>query len=123
MAITGVGGKVLKAGQAQPAVGSPEPRVSPGGRPAAGAAGADSPAGALQEVRALHLKQTGRVLRRATAAPLRSLRVQVFIEIFSGSGHLASAVSKLGGPVLLWDMTLGAEYDLTVPQNQSKLRG
>ncbi|CAE8591594.1 unnamed protein product [Polarella glacialis] len=48
---------------------------------------------------------------------------RIFIEIFSGSGHLASAVKRLGGLVLIWDITIGGQYDLTSIANQRFLRG
>ncbi|CAE8615524.1 unnamed protein product [Polarella glacialis] len=48
---------------------------------------------------------------------------RIFIEIFCGSGHLASAVKRLGGLVLIWDITLGGQYDLTSIANQRFLRG
>ena len=55
-------------------------------------------------------------------SPSRSLRTQVFLEIFSGSGRLASAVGKTcGWPCLLWDITLGDDYDLTKRCNQWKI--
>lgn len=48
----------------------------------------------------------------------------VFVEIFSGSGRLGRKVSELcGWPVLLWDISLGTDYDLTVPKNQQLLLG
>ena len=48
------------------------------------------------------------------------LTVAVFIEIFSGVGNLAKAVAReTGWPTLLWDITLGSEYDL---RNASKRR-
>ena len=42
----------------------------------------------------------------------RSLVVTVFIEIFSGTGHLGAAVARAGWATLLWDVSLGPEYDL-----------
>lgn len=55
-------------------------------------------------------------------SPSRSLRTQVFLEVFSGSGRLASAVGKTcGWPCLLWDITLGDDYDLTKRCNQWKI--
>ena len=43
-----------------------------------------------------------------------SLAFAVFLEIFSGGGGLGKAVSNhCGWPVLLWDISFGAEYDLT----------
>jgi hypothetical protein len=47
----------------------------------------------------------------------------VFIEIFSGSGHLASAIKGLGCLAIMWDISLGMHFDLTLRNNQSFLRG
>ena len=57
-----------------------------------------------------------------------SLVFPVFLEIFSGSGHLANSISKhTAWPTLLWDIFLGEEYDLRSPKNRrliaSWLRG
>ena len=49
---------------------------------------------------------------------------KVFVEIFSASGRLAAAVcQRTGWPTLLWDIDLGAEYDLLSRKNQCKLVG
>ena len=57
-------------------------------------------------------------------SPSRSLLLPVFIEIFSGSGRLGKKIAALcGWPVLLWDISFGNEYDLTVPSNQQLLLG
>ena len=48
--------------------------------------------------------------------------VSFFLEIFSGSGHLASAVhTTMGCACLLWDISLGAAYDLTKRCNQRRI--
>ena len=53
-------------------------------------------------------------------APQASLKCPVFLEIFSGSGHLGASIAKLTGwYVLLWDITLGEQYDL---RSRSKRR-
>ena len=55
--------------------------------------------------------------------PHRSLATPVFLEIFSGCGHLASSVARYTGwPVLLWDISLGAEYDLRSPSKRRMIR-
>ena len=57
-------------------------------------------------------------------SPSRSLVVAVFVEIFSGCGRLGRKVSELcGWPVLLWDISFGTDYDLTIPKNQQLLLG
>ena len=45
------------------------------------------------------------------------------MEIFSGSGRLARAVSAAGWQVLCWDILKGPDYDLTLPKVQNRLRG
>ena len=48
----------------------------------------------------------------------------VFLEIFSGTGRLGKAVSReLSIPVLLWDITIGDEYDLRNFSNRQKIVG
>lgn len=55
--------------------------------------------------------------------PHRSLASPVFLEIFSGCGHLASSVARYTGwPVSLWDISLGAEYDLRSPSKRRMIR-
>ena len=55
-------------------------------------------------------------------SPGRSLQSPVFVEIFSGTGRLGRCVGRLTGwLVLLWDITLGPEYDLTKRSNQHLL--
>ncbi len=68
--------------------------------------------------------------RQATAKPalnigvFRSLVVPVFIEIFSGCGLLGKTVARLNfWPVLLWDITLGPQYDLRARENRWKILG
>ena len=51
-----------------------------------------------------------------------TLRMKVAIEVFSGSGHWGKAMANEGFYVLLWDITLGPEYDLLVRRNRSLLR-
>lgn len=54
--------------------------------------------------------------------PGRSLQSPVFVEIFSGTGRLGRCIGRLTGwLVLLWDITLGPEYDLTKRSNQHLL--
>lgn len=51
--------------------------------------------------------------------PCRGLRARFFLEIFSGTGNLGRAVARVTGwMVLLWDICLGAEYDLRSPQKR-----
>ena len=52
-----------------------------------------------------------------------SLHVFIFVEIFSGSGRLGAAAAAEGFFVLLWDITLGADYDLRVPAMRRRLLG
>lgn len=52
----------------------------------------------------------------------KSLVAMVFLEMFSGTGRLGSAVSQeTGWPTLLWDIRLGDNYDLTAPHNRRKI--
>ena len=53
--------------------------------------------------------------------PSRSLTVAVFLEIFSGCGNLSKSIAKLGWYVLMWDITLGPEYDLRSPAKRRML--
>ena len=55
--------------------------------------------------------------------PLRSLSCRVFLELFSGSGHMASRMSSLGGAVLMWDISFGPAYDLSKKKVQQLVRG
>jgi hypothetical protein len=71
-------------------------------------------------------KQSGKYLVQGALSQsvCPSLNFPVFIEIFSGSGRLGRAVSQSNGwPVLLWDITLGAEYDLLQQHNRWKITG
>lgn len=48
--------------------------------------------------------------------------MKVFLEIFSGSGRLGRAVGQATGwVVLLWDITVGAEYDVRNVGNRGKI--
>ena len=49
--------------------------------------------------------------------------MRVFLELFSGCGRLARAVSRLGYQVLEWDILLGPDYDLMKAANRSRVRG
>ena len=54
--------------------------------------------------------------------PQCSLKLPVFLEIFSGSGRLGRAVGRVVGiAVLLWDINFGPEYDLTNPSIQQRV--
>ena len=54
--------------------------------------------------------------------PQLSLTCRVFIEIFSGCERLAKAVARVTGwMVLVWDISLGVDYDLMAPANRRKL--
>ena len=54
----------------------------------------------------------------------RSLQQPVFLDIFSVSGRLGSSVAaQCGWFTLLWDITLGEDYDLTRFENQRKIFG
>lgn len=55
-------------------------------------------------------------------SPSRCLSVAVFIEIFSGCGRLALSVARVTGwTILLWDINLGDNYDLTKASNRGKI--
>ena len=54
--------------------------------------------------------------------PQCSLKLPVFLEIFSGSGRLGRAVGRVVGiAVLLWDINFVPEYDLTNPSIQHRV--
>ena len=51
-----------------------------------------------------------------------TLHFAVFLEIFSGCGRLGQQVCReCGWPVLLWDISYGHAYDLTVRANQQRI--
>ena len=53
-----------------------------------------------------------------------SLKPSVFLELFSGSGHLGKAVVLHNNwPVLLWDLSLGGKYDLRLRRNRCLIAG
>jgi hypothetical protein len=56
-------------------------------------------------------------------SPRASLTIPVFLEVFSGTGKLSAAVSERGLPTLLWDITLGEEYDLMRNRNRLLILG
>lgn len=59
----------------------------------------------------------------ALTVPL-SLKMPVFLEIFSGSGRLAKAVTRSNQWYsLLWDISLGEAYDLRSRNNRWKITG
>eukprot|EP00438_Fugacium_kawagutii_P018856 Skav230896 [mRNA] locus=scaffold2765:199618:204679:- [translate_table: standard] len=63
-------------------------------------------------------------LPRPALKPGRTLHAPVFLEIFSGSGRLGRSIARATGWfVLLWDIMLGADYDLTMRSNQHMLLG
>ena len=51
------------------------------------------------------------------------MTVPVYLEFFSGSGHLSAALARAGCYVLLWDIQLGEAYDVRVRKNRSMLLG
>lgn len=54
--------------------------------------------------------------------PAASLQFAVFLEIFCGCGRLGKRVAtECRWPVLLWDMSFGSMYDLTVRANQQRI--
>ena len=54
--------------------------------------------------------------------PGRAWTVPVFLEIFSGSGHLSHGFHRHAGMLsLLWDISLGLEYDLRRAANRRKI--
>ena len=69
----------------------------------------------------------GRKKRSQPTFPVQALngvvlQFSVFLEIFCGSGRLGRSVDRATGwPVLLWDITFGADYDLTKRCNQQKI--
>ena len=48
---------------------------------------------------------------------------QIFLEVFSGSGHLSSAMKRRGFLVLRWDILNGESWDLLLRKNQQLIRG
>lgn len=67
-------------------------------------------------------RKTARKVAWPALDPTRPPSVKVFLEIFSGSGRLGRAVGQATGwVVLLWDITLGAEYDLRNVANRRKI--
>jgi hypothetical protein len=46
----------------------------------------------------------------------------LFIEFFSGSGHLSRAFFEAGFTVIQWDILLGEQYNLLVHRNRQSLR-
>ena len=61
-------------------------------------------------------------LPQPALSPGRTLHCGFFLEIFSGSGRLGRTIQRMTGwMVLLWDITLGIEYDLTDYANQHKI--
>ena len=67
--------------------------------------------------------------RHRTDRPIPALKPQaclgerVFLEIFSGSGRLGQKIALVTGwVVLLWDITLGPNYDLLNPVNRNRIR-
>ena len=62
----------------------------------------------------------------AALAPQAALVAACFLEVFSGSGHLARSVAKsplAGGLVLLWDISFGPQYDLRARSRQHLILG
>eukprot|EP00438_Fugacium_kawagutii_P006869 Skav205284 [mRNA] locus=scaffold1690:137803:145924:+ [translate_table: standard] len=56
---------------------------------------------------------------RPALNPGRVLHAPIFLELFSGSGRLGRTIARMTGWfVLLWDVMLGPEYDLTTRSNQ-----
>ena len=82
----------------------------------------DDPKGALEALRARH-KRYLQFRRYVRTDPLASIARRIFLEIFPGSGHLGAAIENLGGLVLLWDISLGPNSDLTFLHNRQLLRG
>ena len=57
-------------------------------------------------------------------SPQASLKAAVFLEIFCGTGRLGRAIHKDNHwPVLLWDISLGDEYDLRRRHNRWRIAG
>ena len=67
-------------------------------------------------------KQAAGHLEKATLIPARSQplpEAPFFLEVFSGSGRLATAcAAKNGWPVRVWDIQYGSAYDLCRRENQ-----
>ncbi|CAE7219960.1 gag-pro-pol [Symbiodinium sp. CCMP2592] len=56
--------------------------------------------------------------------PSKWPKTRVYIEIFAGSGALGATLwQKCGGLVLLWDINLGADYDLRNPVQRQRICG
>jgi len=67
-------------------------------------------------------KKGQQALPQAALNPAASLTFAVFLEIFCGCGRLGQRVAaQCHWPVLLWDISLGEQYDLTKRANQQKI--
>lgn len=67
-------------------------------------------------------KKGQQALPQAALSPAASLTFAVFLEIFCGCGRLGRRVAaQCHWPVLLWDISLGEQYDLTKRANQQKI--
>ncbi|CAK0834874.1 unnamed protein product, partial [Prorocentrum cordatum] len=58
----------------------------------------------------------GPVLQAHGKLCVELLSERVFVEVFSGSGHLSESISRVGVTALLWDISLGESYDLRMFQ-------
>ncbi|CAK0827935.1 unnamed protein product [Prorocentrum cordatum] len=71
--------------------------------------------------RGVLMPTSARQARRKLCVELLSARV--FVEVFSGGGHLSDAISGVGEAALLWDICLGENYDLRCKRNRHLLLG
>ncbi|CAK0871903.1 unnamed protein product [Prorocentrum cordatum] len=65
----------------------------------------------------------GPVLQAHGKLCVELLSERVFVEAFSGSGHLSEAISRVGVTALLWDTSLGESCDLRCKRNRLLLLG
>ena len=45
------------------------------------------------------------------------IREMLFVEVFSGTGHLSRAFADVGFMVIQWDIIFGSPYDLMVDKS------
>eukprot|EP00969_Alexandrium_andersonii_P261159 11545889-Alexandrium_andersonii.AAC.1 len=45
----------------------------------------------------------------------------LFVEVFSGEGHLCAAAARAGFTAVPWDIVLGDQYDLLHQRNRGNL--
>ena len=68
------------------------------------------------------LAKNPRRVHKAREIP-RPLKVSFFLEVFSGSGKLASCMARHVSMVVTWDVLHGPDYDLSIRANQHVILG